>query len=950
MFVTHNRQFTGTTNEGKYMRKKRLLALLMCATMILQPMSYTTAAEVEGDLEQNSSETISEYQEQVEELPDSDEADDSVLEIDENSTIQEDNSDTTSVSEQHLPEEIAVTGGYISSALDDNTPAYYENGIATQEAIPSSYQADIAAVREKYPPVRSQGAYGTCWAFSTMGLAEFDLINKGVYDKNVDFSELQLVYHTFNYVEDPLGGTAGDVSKYYNDRTKNNYLNRGGTYLYAARRLGQWISITDESVLPYSEAENVSTKGLDSSYAYSNNKAHLENVYRINIRQNTDDVKKQIMKHGAVGVNYTRYYLGENYVTNTYNDVANMTALSGDGGHAVMIIGWDDNFDKSKFNQAYQPSKNGAWLVRNSWGSGSNNFDYFWMSYETNSLNDAAWVMDFSVDDGFDNNYQLDGGLDTYTSNSTTVANVFTVKSKEGVNSELLKAVSLSFNSVTNVGYTIEIYTDLMGSSRPTSGTRHEEATTTGTTTYAGTYTIPLEKPVKLEEGTTFSVVVTVDKPGLDCEEGYSEESTEDENIIAWENYVSKFNSKSYFRTEAGGYSQNSNNFCIKAFTSNVTEQQTHTINYELCGGENAEENPTSYVTGEVIALKDPTRDGCKFEGWYLESDYQTQITEIPVDAAGDYTLYAKWSSATGEVSHSYTLNLDGTIAINLYMELPENLVSNQEAYMEFTLPNGSVSQVKVKDTVEKDGYYIFTCRVAAKEMASDVKARMVADGQRGKEYTVSVQRYADYVLNHTNEYSATTVKLVKAMLNYGASAQTMFNYHTDKMANEILSEEDKKVDTIDFSAYKHVLITDSNEKGISCYVGSLCLESDTSIKDYFILNDNVNIDEYTFYGITNGGAPVQLEPQKTTLNGKECYAVEIKNIKAQNLDQSVVVTVQKKENPDVNVIKLQFNAFSYAYAMANMTSPNQKTVDVTNAMYAYWQLAKQYVDEKTNQ
>lgn len=310
----------------------------------------------------------------------------------------------------------------------------------------------------------------------------------------------------------------------------------------------------------------------------------------------------------------------------------------------------------------------------------------------------------------------------------------------------------------------------------------------------------------------------------------------------------------------------------------------------------------------------------------------------------------AKNDSATEEKSHSYTLSLDGTIAINLYMELPEPLALNQEAYMEFTLPNGSVSQVKVKDAVKKDGYYIFTCRVAAKEMAADVKARMVADGQRGKEYTVSVQRYADYVLNHTTKYSTTTVKLVKAMLNYGASAQTMFNYHTDKMANEILSDTDKQVAKVDFSAYKPDLKTDPNENGISCYAGSLCLESDTSIKDYFVLKGNANIDEYVFYSSTNGGAPVKLEPQKTTLNGKVCYAVEIKNIKAQNLNQSVVVTVQKKDNPNVNVIELSFNAFSYAYVMANMTSPNKKAVNVTNAMYAYWKLAKQYVDGKTKQ
>lgn len=326
-------------------------------------------------------------------------------------------------------------------------------------------------------------------------------------------------------------------------------------------------------------------------------------------------------------------------------------------------------------------------------------------------------------------------------------------------------------------------------------------------------------------------------------------------------------------------------------------------------------------------------------------------VTLQATGGATEFTFTATPNgSITGEKSKFYTLNLDGTIAINLYMELPESLVSNQNAYMEFSLPNGSTSQVKVKDAVQKDGYYVFTCRVAAKEMAADVKARMVADGQHGKEYTVSVQRYAKYVLENPDDYSKTTVDLVKAMLNYGAAAQKLFNYQTNQLANNILNAEEQKVSPADFSAYKHVLTTDPNEKGISCYVGSLCLESDTSIKDYFVLSDGANIDTYAFYGIINNSTPVKLEPQKTTLNGKECYAVEIKNIKAQNLDQSVVVTVRRKDKPDVNVITLQFNAFSYAYVMAHMTPPDQKAVDVTNAMYTYWQLAKQYVDEKAQQ
>lgn len=55
-------------------------------------------------------------------------------------------------------------------------------------------------------------------------------------------------------------------------------------------------------------------------------------------------------------------------------------------------------------------------------------------------------------------------------------------------------------------------------SSHPTSGTKQEKATTTGETSYAGIYTIPLENAVELQPGTTFSVVVQTDTNAVECE------------------------------------------------------------------------------------------------------------------------------------------------------------------------------------------------------------------------------------------------------------------------------------------------------------------------------------------------------------------------------------------------------------------------------------------------
>lgn len=37
--------------------------------------------------------------------------------------------------------------------------------------------------------------------------------------------------------------------------------------------------------------------------------------------------------------------------------------------HAVLIIGWDDNYDKNNFNEGYKPKNNGAWIIKNSYGT-----------------------------------------------------------------------------------------------------------------------------------------------------------------------------------------------------------------------------------------------------------------------------------------------------------------------------------------------------------------------------------------------------------------------------------------------------------------------------------------------------------------------------------------------------------------------------------------------------
>ena len=66
-------------------------------------------------------------------------------------------------------------------------------------------------------------------------------------------------------------------------------------------------------------------------------------------------------------------------------------------------------------------------------------------------------------------------------------------------------------------------------------------------------------------------------------------------------------------------------------------------INYMLFGGENNSNNPLSYTVEDERELFIPTRKGYRFDGWFLDENFNTQITRIS-GGTGNITLYAKWT------------------------------------------------------------------------------------------------------------------------------------------------------------------------------------------------------------------------------------------------------------------------------------------------------------------
>lgn len=95
---------------------------------------------------------------------------------------------------------------------------------------------------------------------------------------------------------------------------------------------------------------------------------------------------------------------------------------------------------------------------------------------------------------------------------------------------------------------------------------------------------------------------------------------------------------------------------------------QSYKITYELNGGKNNKDNPTIYTEiSTTITLKDPTKKGYVFDGWYSDAKFENKGTKIEKGSTGDKTFYAKWSA------NKYHIKFDGNGSTSGSMSTLEN-------------------------------------------------------------------------------------------------------------------------------------------------------------------------------------------------------------------------------------------------------------------------------------
>ena len=313
-------------------------------------------------------------------------------------------------------------------------------------------------------------------------------------------------------------------------------------------------------------------------------------------------------------------------------------------------------------------------------------------------------------------------------------------------------------------------------------------------------------------------------------------------------------------------------------------------------------------------------------------------VTLNATGSAKSFTFTAEYASKSPEVSlYGRSITLKDNIDVNYYMEMSDS-VFEHDAYLEFKI-GGQTYKLNASDAAEvnENGktLYKFSFPVNAAQMSDTIETRIVIDNKTEEEYSYSVKEYATELLSKSNEYPEETIKLVKALLNYGTAAQNFFKYNTDKPANAGLSDTDKAVAAADFAAYKAVIKTDSansQSNGLTYYGSSLICKSEMTVRHYFMVNEGCDINNYKFSYVNADGNEVSLTPKKAS---DGVYCVDINGIMARNLNSNYACKVTRKNKNCI--FELDYGPFSYSQKVIDSGNSSNELKNLVNALYWYW-------------
>ena len=525
----------------------------------------------------------------------------------------------------------------------------------TPGPFPSAY--DLRTLGRVTPARESK--CGACWTSATYGSLESFLAPAEIWD----FSEAHLQL---------------------NSGLDSTTCTGGGDYELATSYLAAWRGPVNEQDYSY-QSEAAQNPPVQK---------HVQKVFYLPTRQtplDNDWLKLAVMSCGGV-YSSASWSTGYNWDTNAYYNPVKTS------GHAVTIVGWDDNFDRNKFfyndSDATEDQKippgNGAFIVKNNQGTNLGEKGFHYVSYYDKAIGRSMAVFTAEPASNYNRIYQYDplgvtsymhppGPPNGYT--TTFSANVFTAAADD-----YLTAVSF-YNQYNGDGatvdYQIKIYLD-----PPADAPRHIDTMPAASVKLSlildGYYTVKLPNKVPLTKGQKFSVVlsgqnttggwgasVPIERPNAINNQGGA-------TANPGESYVSADGANWQDLTTVEEYYQGNwvplenTNVCIKAFTTpklSFSAWKSELFAKQLAWSL-TNDSATATSIKPVAQLYHKTKSGFSRFGGEVDADYYLDSRGVKHNVKGGWVPVLPGETIT-VYSKRGALDRADRVAYNYYTDRP---------------------------------------------------------------------------------------------------------------------------------------------------------------------------------------------------------------------------------------------------------------------------------------
>lgn len=451
--------------------------------------------------------------------------------------------------------------------------------------------------------IKNQQKTNSCWAFASLGMLESTLALKDYKNGKspivYDFSERHMEYATSYTFKDGV-----------NKNGFNRSVGNGAIFNVALSYLTNGMGAISEADMPF---ENNTDLIELSKIQNKEVKTQVNDTIDFPSYTSTEDttqIKQQMKEHiKSYGGIYDTIHTTSSLVNSEcYNNKTGAIycddSTTHNINHGILIVGWDDNYSKDNFLESKRPNSNGAWIIKNSWGTelsrlnldemkqkiitdlpntcakngwtsvndipddeakkifinngyiienneavlkvGDNGFMY--VSYEdVNVYKGLEGIINAQSEVTYDNIYQHDqyGGLLPINSKKGSKVYLASVFDKKTQGTEYLTQVSINAPET----YTCKVYINPNGTSKNKSDLKQVQLKTGKTeTVQAGYHTIEFLNPIQIT-GNKFVIVIEVqgtqtDKISIMAEFNYKDyfgdSASDSSSGNAWNNVITE--------------------------------------------------------------------------------------------------------------------------------------------------------------------------------------------------------------------------------------------------------------------------------------------------------------------------------------------------------------------------------------------------------------------------